>query len=265
MNNSAFNRPWTPGTVRLSALRITSSFQRPIDEKKVDRILRGFDPNKVNIVKVCRFPNGLLAVADGQHTVTALSRKFGDILIDCEVRDVLDNAEFLTAVKDCNSPINTKITGNDVFWMDYVNGDPTAKAIHLAADAYGYAIVRKKTNANQIDCVASILRIHRESGLPALRAVLEFARETFDGVKLNNYHVEGIYLFLKFCSKDRAFRRDRVVTHLKETPFPSIERQVENATKGPGVTKARAFATVLRDSYNDRNGQGSPDIKADIP
>ena len=264
MKKEAFGRPWTPRRIEISQLRITSLLQRGLDESKVARIIREFDPVKVNVVKVCRYPNGLLAVCDGQHTVTALRRMFDNIEVDCEVTDIRDDEEFAGKVFAANSPINSKISKNDVFWISGENKDKEIQTIHLAASSYGYEIVRRKTNCAQVDCVASILRVHREGGLSALHQVFAFARETFDGQKLSNYHIEGIHLFLKSCSSDRAFRRDRVIAHLKETPFPTIERQVMNATKGPGLTKSRAFAIVLRDSYNDRNGKGSADIRADI-
>lgn len=264
-NKPTAMRPWKPATIQLSALRINSARQRPIDDTKVDRIIREFDWRKVNVIKVCRFPNGLLAIADGQHTATAIAQRFGNILVDCEVCDVRDEHEFRLRVGDCNSRVSTKVTTADNFWIDTADKDETAELIHLAAKDNGYDIVRKPTNANQVNCVTAILRVYKKGGLDGVEATFAFAREVFCGHSLHDYIVEGIYLFLAHCGPDKAFNHRRVVDLLKRAPFPAIIRQTMTTAQQPGVTKARAFATALRDTYNDSNGKGSPDIKTDIP
>lgn len=52
-------------------------YQRPLDMREVEEIIANFDPHLVNPPKVS-FRDGLYWVFDGQHTVEALKRVYGD-------------------------------------------------------------------------------------------------------------------------------------------------------------------------------------------
>lgn len=57
---------------------ITDSYQRELDLRRVGRIVSDFDPAQVRDIVVSRRADGKLYVIDGQHTVEALKRIYGE-------------------------------------------------------------------------------------------------------------------------------------------------------------------------------------------
>ena len=73
-------------TLSSAVLESDTSYQRPIDAKRVQRIVDNFDPRVVNPLKVC-FRGGRYYVFDGAHTLAALKevKKFANFSVDCLV------------------------------------------------------------------------------------------------------------------------------------------------------------------------------------
>ena len=71
-------------TLSSTMLETDTSYQRRIDDKRVERIVENFDPRLVNPVKVS-FRDGHYYVFDGAHTLAALKQvhKFDNFMVDC--------------------------------------------------------------------------------------------------------------------------------------------------------------------------------------
>ena len=76
-----------PGTLRtLSTSQLTSGlpYQRPVDPKKVDKIVREWNPRKITPI-VVSFRDGTFNIVDGQHHTEAARQMAGgrDVDVPC--------------------------------------------------------------------------------------------------------------------------------------------------------------------------------------
>ena len=76
-----------PGTIRtLSTSRLTSGlpYQRPVEQKDVDKIIREWNGREITPV-VVSFRDGKFNVVDGQHHIEAMRQKAGgrDVIVPC--------------------------------------------------------------------------------------------------------------------------------------------------------------------------------------
>lgn len=85
MNN--INRKYTYAQVDSSKIHSDQRYQRPVDQERVRKIAREYDPDQVEIIKVSKRDDGKYYVFDGQHTLEALKLLNGNrpLKVDCKV------------------------------------------------------------------------------------------------------------------------------------------------------------------------------------
>lgn len=73
--------------IPLKHLFVDPQVQRALKEKWVDRLVRDFDPDLIDIISVSDRGNGTYAVIDGQHRVAAIRRLFCDDnqMVECKI------------------------------------------------------------------------------------------------------------------------------------------------------------------------------------
>lgn len=98
-------------TINSEKLISDQSYQRPIDERRVKRIVAKYNPNLVNEPKVSN-RNGMFYVFDGQHTIAAMKMMNNNrhLPIECKVFSGLtqqDEAKLFAEQNGISSPVRT--------------------------------------------------------------------------------------------------------------------------------------------------------------
>ena len=215
------------------------TYQRPLKESKVKKIVANFDRRLINQPKVS-FRDGQYWVFDGQHTIAALVKKYGnkDFKIPCMVFHGLSQQEEaeLFALQDGEaSPVTRaekikalEIAGNEVV-LGYI------KATKECGFIGGIAAV-----CTAYDCYSDL-------GDETYRRMLTLLKATWDGEKWSiSWNVlSGMSLFLKTYGEevnDKIF-----VDRLGSVD----ERHFVRKAKGhEGVPASVQYALALVDFYN---------------
>jgi hypothetical protein len=259
------NYVWRTHLVLLSTIILHSTCQRLIKRWKVNAIKRRWNPRIAQKLRCAQFPSGDIRCADGQHTGTAMIELFGDHMVEVEVTDVRDEADFAQLVLDCNPKLASNPSPNDNFWLRLEAGDAIAHELKLIVEKCGYTVGRQNGAGHRtILCVGAMETILDVSGPDGLRSLLMLLSDIFPEQSPIDYIANGTWLFLKHCGDDPAFKRDRIVEVLRQMPFPTFTRQARER-KGIEGSQARAFAVILRTTFNESNPHKSPDIRSEIP
>lgn len=122
-----------------SRLIVDPDVQRPLDSRRVERMVEDFDPAAVGVLLVSRRLDGTHHVIDGQHrlaTVLAVGR--GDLPLDCKVYFGLSKEEEAAMFRRAN---NTRtVSPLDRFRVRIVEGEPIATAVNAVFVKHGWVL-----------------------------------------------------------------------------------------------------------------------------
>lgn len=129
------------------SLIVVDSYQRKIDLKRIDRIIKNFDGDVLNEPKVS-FRDGKFYVFDGQHTITVWRKMFGDEPILCKIFKgmtwVDECEEFIKQNGDAHMP-----TMNEIFHAKYEEKREDVMQMIAGAEVAGFEVgfdTNKKDN-----------------------------------------------------------------------------------------------------------------------
>ena len=121
----------------LSELKVDSSYQRPLDERRVAQIVKNFEPKMLGTLEVSRH-NGKCAIFDGQHRYAA-AKKLKLDSIPCLVHEGMtqsQEADLFNRLQRDRKPVHPV----HALRARRVAGDEAAVAIYETVEAAGYKI-----------------------------------------------------------------------------------------------------------------------------
>jgi len=155
---------------------VTEDYQRPLIPKKVDKLVKDFDINKVGAIDVNLRDSMAYYILDGQHRCAAALR-LGITSLPCLVYVGLDKPEEAELRRGFSRRNND--TGAETFRLKLAEGDPDAIAIQdivagfgLILHLKGRATGRDSQDPKCISCVGSLEYIYTNGGYDMLRRVL---------------------------------------------------------------------------------------------
>lgn len=145
-----------------SQLFVDQGVQRPLDQRRVEKIVGEFDPAALGVLVVSRRTDGTHHVIDGQHrlaVVLAVGR--GDTPTDCKVYQGLSREEEAAMFRKLN---NTRtVAPIDRFRVRIVEGEPIATAIHRILQKHGW-VLRAGKQDYSFAAVAAAEKLYKRSG-----------------------------------------------------------------------------------------------------
>lgn len=142
----------TCSRVTLDKLLVDGRYQRPVDERRVAKIVNNFDPKQLGTLELSKRKNGSFAIIDGQHRFEALKavgRKQVPALVH-EDLTVTEEAELFAAINMSRKQLSPV----ERFLAQVFAGDKRAVAISGAVTAAGFKI--KNTSGSEFD--SSVIR-----------------------------------------------------------------------------------------------------------
>lgn len=243
-------------TTRMPATRLLSAvFQRTIKEYKVKRIVDNFNSNKVRPI-VVSYRDGKYHIVDGQHTLTALRRKFGDdVMVDVIILEGLtyeDEATlFYSQYDNCSKLSAVELLKGRVEAKEKI----ACEMCDVAANA-GYVVNldgATYSGYNRIIAVKQLEKMYTTLGRGDTYRALKLIRDTWGS---NPHAVEGnmlkgMTLFYK-TYKDKFNEKVFIKQLRKHTP----EEIMANAKKRVLNSKDALYAYEICYHYNKGRSRG---------
>jgi hypothetical protein len=229
--------------VRLADLKVDGTYQRELDETRVQRIVDEFNPALLGALEVSQ-RNGKFAVFDGQHRLAAL-KALGKDTAPCIVHEGLSVAEEAALFVQLQTQ-RKALSPYDRFRARLRAGEPAAIEIQQIAKDRGYTIVRGGHD-RQIGAVASLDRVYARGGGDLLDKALSWIA-TYQGEPkgTDGALIEGFAIAIqKYGDDPRFFERLPVV--VENTPAATILRKAIAAleTGGGSASRPQAVAKEL--------------------
>lgn len=228
-------------------------YQRELNNTKVNKIVREWNPYLVNAVKVS-YRDGKLWVFDGQHTIASTKAKRGgrDCMVDCKVfygLTRLDEMELFIAQNGASSAVKTR----EKFRALYNNGDPEIRDMVRSCGMVGIRVDFTAGKAsNKIIAVSSLFKAYKLLNSDELKDMLMIVKEAWQGVP-ESFSAEILNGMTKFYTAYRGdFNRKRLVSRLaKQNPTVIVRDGKVVATAG-----ASRYARVILGIYNQNASTG---------
>lgn len=249
-----FDKEWR--LLRPSELKIDPLYQRNLDERRVARMAKAYNPNLVNPPKVS-FRDGRYWVFDGQHTIALWKMVKGDKPIECRVFFGMTWVDEMELFIEQNG-IDADPTTNDKLRASFNGGDPDVKDMVAAADEAG-VLVDFKNSRVPGRCVATSTLfktykvMNRDDFVDMLRMIRQAWPDDEDG--LSNQIICGLRRF--YMTYKGQFRRNDLLKVLKGYTPSAIIREGKGAIGAKDLVHARV---ILRFYNKGRTSKRLEDV-----
>ena len=220
--------------LRPSQLVIDTTYQRGLTVSRVDKIVGDFDGDLFNEPKVS-LRDGKYYGFDGQHSVRAWEKKFGDKPIYCKVfkgMTWMDEQRVFLAQTGYSSPLMI----NDKFKALFNGGDTDIVSMVRGAERVGFVVLLGKkdhaSDANHIRAVKSLYNAFKSLGTDAYMDMLTVIHDAWPGIdeRVNQNIIKGMSEFYKafygsFTQSDliKALSRVRPIDIIREGRATSLK------------------------------------------
>lgn len=242
------------GTLRpISTGRLTSglAYQRPVNEREVNRLVREWDDRLFDPLFVS-FRDGRFNLVDGQHRVLSLRKKNGgkDVMVLCRVFSGLtyeQEAELCAKLDKAKKRMSMAQSTNALLES---GSDPKITQIErlMKTEGFIWALDKSRGGEYEITTTQSVISAYDLLGSNAFAHMMWILNKTWRGdpASLNAMVLSGMALFLKTYEtelNDQAF-----IQRLSVVDPQEIVRR--SKTDFSTSSKALRCAKVLRDKYN---------------
>lgn len=239
--------------VKVEDLIIDLSYQRNPGREKVGKIVREFDPNALGVIICSMRENGVLAVIDGGHRVSALNiMGLGHSDVRCLVffdLSIQQEAEMFAMLNDNR----TKPKTHDIFRSKVVAKDKEAVEINSILQKYNLK-PGNFSGMNVIRAIGTLSIIYKKHGLDVLDDTINCLTSSF-GAHSTSYNDEALHSVSQFIAVNRGkINYKRLIDVLTSYGSPSLWYG-----KGSVIAKQANFSKVyhgmifvLVNDYNKR-------------
>lgn len=239
-------------------LFVDDLYQREIDTRRVNKIVKNFDQNLVNPIKVS-YRGGKYWVIDGHHTMMALIAKNGgnDLLVECKVfygMTWLDEVNYFLAQ---NGELSRSVNINDKLRAKMNSGDPDVSNMVKIAEKIGFIIDFKGGKGpNKIIALSTLAKAYAWLGPEDYTECLRIIKKTWNGApdSLSREILQGFFIFYK--TYKGKFNANKFTNRLKKVAPYDIIRDGRSSLS-PGATK---YARQILGRYNYNARDRLPDL-----
>lgn len=249
-----YSNPGTERMIHTSKLTSGLPYQRPVNPKEVDRLIREWDDRLLDPI-VVSFRDGKFNVVDGQHRIVALRKMNGrDVMVACKVYSGLtyeQEADLCYKLDKAKKRLSLSQSTNAL-----VESGTDAEAVEirrlLEGCGYAWALGKKAGKQNEIVATRAVFNAYRFLGRSAFTRLFSIMRATWDGDtrSLTAVMISGMALFLKTYETEldnRAFIKRLSLVD----PDEIIRRGKGDFSTG---NTALRYARVILEKYNGQRG-----------
>jgi hypothetical protein len=225
-------------------LRVDPEYQRMLDERRVERIVKEFNGDTFNEPKVS-YREGVYWIFDGQHSVAVWRKIYGDKPIMCKV------FRGMTWLDECEAFVQQNGYAKDPTTNQKLKARYNAKDEEIVdmvrlAELCGF-IVDFQSNKipTRIVCTSALVKAYKKLGADAYLDMLTAIKEAWYGDidALNQNIIKGLTCF--YHTYRGNFKHDELVKALKRISPAEIMRNGKNYTG-----RANSYTREIVKAYN---------------
>lgn len=230
-------------------------YQRDIDVSRIKRITKHWDDDLVNPPKVSLRENGNYYVFNGQHTLAAWKKRYGNKPILCKVyRGLTELEEKDLFVKQEGF---AKAVGKvDKLRAEYNAGTPDVvdmvNCVKLAGCIIDFESL-PSTAKNRVNAVATAYDVYKDVGRDYFINILDILRRAFFGDQ--NAFKDGFLKGMGYLFKNNSdqFTCRKMIDALTKQP---IDWYIQKANIYIGQSAKVKYARAFAEQYNKRKSSG---------
>ena len=157
---------------------IVGEYQRDPSSRRVERIVSNFDPAKLGVLVVNQRREGVYAILDGQHRLSAL-RTLGFPDTNCLVLTGLSIEQEADYYRKQNEN-QAALTNYDLYLGGIVAGDPHYLMLKDTLGKFGYKASKHSAPKN-VTAIAALNKITKMYGFDVLDQVFAYISAAWDG------------------------------------------------------------------------------------
>lgn len=235
--------------LRPSQIRVDPLYQRDLDTKRVDKIVKEFSGTQFNEPKVS-YRDGVYWVFDGQHSVAAWRQYHGcDKLVNCKVfKGMTWLDECIAFVKQ--NGIQKDPTTNEKLKAAYNSGNPDVVDMKTKAELCGFTVdFSLSKSATRIVATSALFGAYKSLTPEAYLDMLTAIKEAWygDPDAVSKSILSGMTVFYKKYYGN--FKNDELVKSLKRVSPSVIIRN------GRPFKKVSAYSLEILKVYNARRSK----------
>ncbi len=248
-----YNNPGTERSMYTGRLTSGLPYQRPVEEREVERLIREWDDRLLDPI-VVSFRDGKFNVVDGQHRIAAMRRMNGgeEVMVVCKIYSGLtyeQEAALCYKLDKAKKRLSLAQSANALAESGTDAEISTIKSL-VERNGFVWALGRKTGRPNEIGSTRAVINAWRLLGSSEFAHLLVLLRCAWDGDprSLTSFVITGMALFLKTYAvemDDRAFVRQLS----KVDPDEIIRRgKLDYSTSNTALRYAR----VILEKYNSQ-------------
>lgn len=260
----AVQHPYSFQLIEAKKITFNKLYQRELDNRLLKRIMDNFDYHEVNPAKVV-YRNGEYFAFDGQHTVTALQKKFGsNYLVPCLVyEDVPTWVEEAIMFEKINAKKERRPVSTSALWKSRNNrGEEKVVTIRKIVEKNNFALqTSEKTGKRicQIRALESLDYIFDEYNENVLDISLFVMQSAWHGnpKSVKAKMLKGVAFFINMFGANINYKR--LISQLAEVDPDDIIKDASALVKN-GIRTKNDIAFKMAQLYN---GTGNREIGKD--
>lgn len=251
-----FTNPGDERTINTANLTSGLPYQRPVNEKEVNRLISQWDERLIDPV-IVSFRDGKFYVVDGQHRIIAMRKMNGgrDLMVTCKVYSGLTyEQEAVLCYKLDKAKKRLSLSqSTNILAESGTSAEVLAIIDIIESCGFTWALQKKTGRANEITSTRAVLTTYRLLGGQTFTRMLVLIRSTWpeDTRGLLSGILTGLALFLKTYETemdDKAF----IKRLAKVDPEEIIRRgRLDYSTN----RSALRYARIILEKYNAHRGK----------
>lgn len=233
--------------IRPSQIKVDTSYQRELDQRRDAKIIKNFNANIFNEPKVS-YRDGKYWVFDGQHSVAAWIAKFGDKPIYCKVYKGLTWLEEVELFLG-QTGLSKQLTKNENLRPKFNANDPEVRMMVDCAERAGFLVDFKQGQArSRIVATGSLYDAYKMLGSVEFYDMLCVIRSAWgndDSDAVAGIMLKGMAMFYK--TYRGKFKSADLVKRLQKVSPATI---IRNAKTYASRSTAKNYAREILKAYN---------------
>lgn len=255
MEDISYANPGVDKSIYTGQLTSSQPYQRPIEKKAVERLVREWDERLLDPI-IVSFRDGKFYVVDGQHRIVALRLMNGgkDVMVDCRVYSGMSykqEADFCYKLDKAKKRLNLSQSTNALAESG-TDAEITEVKRLVESAGFVWALSKSKGKTGEIVSTRALVNAYRLLGGQAFSRLLSLLWDTWQGDprSLTAAVISGTALFLK--TYDTELVDHTFVTRLSKADPDEINRR-GRADFSTSSAPLR-FARVILEKYNSHRG-----------
>lgn len=230
--------------IKNMAIEEAYHYERPLDEKRVRKIVREYDPKQVSQI-ILSYRDGVYYIIDGQHTVEATRRIFGEeyklnskVFYELTPQEEADQFHKHNTNKKPLSrgdDLNAKVISGDVFSNHYVN--------LMKKHNFPYVYANAQNGIRTFSAHDTGQRALRMFGEKAFEDALDVMNATKEVTHYQGRCLEGLALLFSKCTIQIDLKA--LEKAINETGEPMLRAKIENEKKLQSGKSAVRTSTAI--------------------